>query len=59
MIINSAESTKALEKRLIMCHFAQRKVKLITRPQRWSTFFYITYINSARTSLETQYITDL
>jgi hypothetical protein len=27
-----------------------------TRPQRWSTFFYITYINSIRTSQETQYI---
>jgi hypothetical protein len=27
-----------------------------TRPQRRSTFFYITYINSVRTSQETQYI---
>jgi hypothetical protein len=29
---------------------------LITRPQRRSTFFYITYINSVRTSQETQCI---
>jgi hypothetical protein len=29
---------------------------LITRPQRRSTFFYITYINSVRTSQEAQYI---
>jgi hypothetical protein len=27
-----------------------------TRPQRQSIFFYITYINSVRTSEETQYI---
>jgi hypothetical protein len=32
---------------------------LTTRPQRWSTFFYITYINSVRTSQETQYISVL
>jgi hypothetical protein len=30
-----------------------------TRPQRRSTFFYITYINSVRTSQETQYISVL
>jgi hypothetical protein len=30
--------------------------ELTTRPQRRSTFFYITYINSVRTSHETQYI---
>jgi hypothetical protein len=29
---------------------------LTTRPQRRFTFFYMTYINSVRTSLETQYI---
>jgi hypothetical protein len=29
---------------------------LTSRPQRWSTFFYITYINSVRTSQEAQYI---
>jgi hypothetical protein len=29
---------------------------LTTRPQRRSTFFYIKYINSVRTSQETQYI---
>jgi hypothetical protein len=29
---------------------------LTTRPQRQSTFFYVTYINSVRTSQETQYI---
>jgi hypothetical protein len=29
---------------------------LTTRPQRRSTFFYITYINSVRTSQEAQYI---
>jgi hypothetical protein len=29
---------------------------LTTRPQRRSTFFYITYINSVRTSQESQYI---
>jgi multisubunit Na+/H+ antiporter MnhE subunit len=32
---------------------------LSTRPQRRSTFFYITYINSVRTSQETQYISIL
>jgi hypothetical protein len=32
---------------------------LTTRPQGWSTFFYITYINSVRTSQETQYISVL
>jgi hypothetical protein len=32
---------------------------LTTRPQRRSTFFYITYINSIRTSQETQYISVL
>jgi hypothetical protein len=32
---------------------------LTTRPQRRSTFFYITYINSVRTSQETQYISVL
>jgi hypothetical protein len=29
---------------------------LTTRPQRRSTFFYITYINSVHTSQETKYI---
>jgi hypothetical protein len=29
---------------------------LTTRPQRRSTFFYIKYLNSVRTSQETQYI---
>jgi hypothetical protein len=32
---------------------------LTTRPQRRSTFFYITYIHSVRTSQEAQYISDL
>jgi hypothetical protein len=32
---------------------------LNTRPQRRSTFFYITYIHSVRTSQETQYISVL
>jgi hypothetical protein len=32
---------------------------LTTRPQRRSIFFYITYINSVRTSQETQYISIL
>jgi hypothetical protein len=32
---------------------------LTTRPQRRSTFFYITYINSVRTSQETQFISVL
>jgi hypothetical protein len=32
---------------------------LTTKPQRRSTFFYITYINSVRTTQETQYISVL
>jgi hypothetical protein len=32
---------------------------LTTRPQRRSSFFYITYINSVRTSQESQYISVL
>jgi hypothetical protein len=31
-------------------------LNLTTRPQRRSTFFYVTYINLVRTSQETQYI---
>jgi hypothetical protein len=33
-----------------------RSVARTTTPQRRSTFFYITYINSVRSSQETQYI---